>query len=442
MQQPRPGRSRKRMGYPASARFPGTPQELGARRAIDSGGAGARLRATLGPGSAALFLGACAPSHPDTKTLSDSPADRSPLPLQGHRLFQSHDVDEAREFVARIFCPHELSPLGGARLDACHHSALVHRHASINYVQYGAAVRIEPGYLSEFFLLQIPLRGGANVRCGGQSIDSHPLLASLPSPTEPLSMRWAEDSPQLIVKLDRRALTARLESLLQAPLRQPLVFDLGVDMARPEARGMAALVGYLQCALESGLGFAGQRALAEQAENHLLSTLLLSLPHNHSAALVGGGRAEPGISGTPLPRAVQRAQEILRAHLELPITLEELCTLAGASSRALQQGFARHTGTSPMAWLRELRLEKVRAELQSRSGGTDGVGTAIKVADVAARYGFFHLGHFAAHYRRRFGELPSETATGARAASALPLPLPPSLWARPGGVVSSRPQSS
>jgi AraC-like DNA-binding protein len=238
------------------------------------------------------------------------------------------------------------------------------------------------------------------------------LLASFPSPTEPLSMRWAEDSPQLIVKLDRRALSAKLESLLQAPLRQPLVFDLGVDMVRPEARGLAALVGYLQCALETGLGFAGPPALAEQAENHLLSTLLLSLPHNHSTALSCSGRAASDGNGTVLPRTIKRAQEILRAHLELPITLEELCTLTGASSRSLQQGFARHTGSSPMTWLRELRLDHVRAQLQASAGDGASLGATVKVADVAARYGFFHLGHFAAHYRRRFGELPSETASG------------------------------
>jgi AraC-like DNA-binding protein len=351
-------------------------------------------------------------------TLNHSLADRPPLPLERHRLFHSHDVDEAREFVARIFCPHELTPLDGGRLDACHHSAAVHRHASINYVQYGAAVRIEPGYLRDFFLLQMPLRGGASVRCGGQRVESHPLLASFPSPTEPLSMRWAEDSPQLIVKLDRRALSAKLESLLQAPLRQPLVFDLGVDMGRPEARGLAALVGYLQCALETGLGFAGQPALAEQAENHLLSTLLLSLPHNHSTALSCSGRAASDGNGTVLPRTIKRAQEILRAHLELPITLEELCTLTGASSRSLQQGFARHTGTSPMTWLRELRLDHVRAQLQASAGDGTSLGAAVKVADVAARYGFFHLGHFAAHYRRRFGELPSETASGSPGDSA------------------------
>lgn len=336
------------------------------------------------------------------------PPAHSPLPLERHRLFHSDDVDEAREFVSRIFCPHELSPLSGSRLDACHHSAPVHRHASLNYVQYGAAVRIEPGCLGDFFLLQIPLRGGASVRCGGQWVESRPLLATLPSPTEPLSMRWAEDSPQLILRVDRQALSDRLESLLQTPVRQPLVFDLGVDMNAPQARGLAALLGYLQCSLEHGAAFAGQPALAEQAESHLLSTLLLGLPHNHSAHLAAGaGGPAKGHEGA-LPRTVARAQEILRAHLELPITLEELCTHAGVSARTLQQAFSRHTGTSPMAWLRELRLEHVRSRLQAPADAAG--GEAVRVADVAARFGFFHLGRFAAHYRRRFGELPSETA--------------------------------
>lgn len=347
--------------------------------------------------------------------MNSSPADRAPLPLERHRIFHSHDVDEAREFVARIFCPHELSPLEGTRLDACHHSALVHRHASLNYVQYGAPVRIEPGYLGHFFLLQIPLRGGAQVRCGGQRVESTPGMASMPSPTEALSMRWAADSPQLIVRLDRDALTSRLEALLQAPLREPLLFDLGVDMQRPEARGVAALLGYLQCVLEVGEGFPGQPALAEQAENHLLSTLLLSLPHNHSAALLHGGLAAPDASATVVPRTIRRAQEILRSHLELPINMEELCTQTGVSSRTLQQGFSRYMGTSPMAWLRDLRLDHVRAELRGAAPEGLDAGQAVRVADVAARYGFFHLGHFAAHYRRRFGELPSETASGDRA---------------------------
>ena len=152
----------------------------------------------------------------------------TPLPLQRYRLFESHDMDEARESVARVFCPHGLGMLRPrAELDACHHSAPLSRNVSLNYVQYGPGVHIEPGYLRDFFLLQIPLRGSAEIRCGAQQVDATPRLASLPSPTEPLSMRWADDSPHLIVRMARPALVARLEALLQAPAGRPLVVRVG-----------------------------------------------------------------------------------------------------------------------------------------------------------------------------------------------------------------------
>jgi AraC-like DNA-binding protein len=329
----------------------------------------------------------------------------APLPLQRFELFRSHDVDEARDFVARIFCPHELSSVRPhARLDVRHHNASLHRNASLNYVQYGAEVQISPGYLRDFYLLQVPLRGGASVRCGRQRVESATSLASFPSPTEPLSMRWAEASPQLIVKFDRVALATRLEALLQMSLTDPLVFDLGVDLRQPAARSMVGFLNFLRSAVEDDALAARHAA---EAEEHLLTSTLLSLRHNYSARLASG--ATP--SGGPpvvLPRIVKRAQDFMSAQLELPISLADVCGQVGVSARALQQAFQLGTGSSPMAWLRNLRLDHVRAELLTGPSPA-GVQRAATVSIIAARYGFFHLGHFSAHYRTRFGETPSET---------------------------------
>jgi transcriptional regulator GlxA family with amidase domain len=57
-----------------------------------------------------------------------------------------------------------------------------------------------------------------------------------------------------------------------------------------------------------------------------------------------------------------------------------------------------------MEFLRELRLDRVREELKATARGAD-----AGVREVAQKYGFLHLGHFAAQYRARFGERPSET---------------------------------
>jgi AraC-like DNA-binding protein len=289
------------------------------------------------------------------------------------------------------------------QLDACHHSAPLSRDISLNYVQYGPGVHIDPGYLRDFFLLQIPLRGGAEIRCGAQQVDATPRLASLPSPTEPLSMRWADDSPHLILRVARQALVARLEALLQVPVDRPLVFELGVPLDQP---ALAPLVHFIDClrhTLDAGNSLQATQALARHAQEYLLSTLLLTATHSHSRALAGDGRR------SLLPRGVRRAQEYMQAHAEQPLSLADVCREAGCSARTLQAAFREHAGMGPMDFLRQLRLDRVHAELQAPAGA--GRAGSAGVRDVAQKYGFLHLGHFAAQYRNRFGELPSETAS-------------------------------
>jgi transcriptional regulator GlxA family with amidase domain len=82
----------------------------------------------------------------------------------------------------------------------------------------------------------------------------------------------------------------------------------------------------------------------------------------------------------------------------------ELAAQVSVSVRTLQEGFRRSLDTTPMTYLRRLRLQKVHDELAAAAPG------AVSVTDVAARWGFVHLGRFAGAYRSEFGERPSQTA--------------------------------
>lgn len=73
------------------------------------------------------------------------------------------------------------------------------------------------------------------------------------------------------------------------------------------------------------------------------------------------------------------------------------------SVRSLQEGFRRSLDTTPVAYLRRVRLEKARDELTAAEPGT------TSVTEVATRWGFVHLGRFSSTYARAFGERPSET---------------------------------
>lgn len=73
----------------------------------------------------------------------------------------------------------------------------------------------------------------------------------------------------------------------------------------------------------------------------------------------------------------------------------------------MRYAFRELFGVSPKRYLQAVRLNGVRRDLLAAT-------PEAKIADVANRWGFWHLGQFAADYRRQFDELPSETLAGRR----------------------------
>ena len=101
-------------------------------------------------------------------------------------------------------------------------------------------------------------------------------------------------------------------------------------------------------------------------------------------------------------KAMNRAVEILRDYTQFPINIEALCTMVGASWATLQRAFIEEFGVSPSSYIKSRRLSAVQSELIKK-------GPTAVISDVANRWGFWHMGSFAADYRKQFGELLSET---------------------------------
>jgi transcriptional regulator GlxA family with amidase domain len=128
----------------------------------------------------------------------------------------------------------------------------------------------------------------------------------------------------------------------------------------------------------------------------LVSTLLVSMPHNRQRALEAA-------STSIAPFFVRRAERFIEENARQAVDLEDLAGVAGVSTRALQMGFRRFRNTTPTAYLRAIRLELARTELAraKRNGGS--------VTSIGHLCGFGHLGRFAADYKARFDESPSQT---------------------------------
>lgn len=100
---------------------------------------------------------------------------------------------------------------------------------------------------------------------------------------------------------------------------------------------------------------------------------------------------------------VKRSQELSLASQDTPLSILDLCEQLHVSRRTLQNSFQVVTGLRPVEYLRNLRLNAVRRRLVTTTA------TEHNVGEVAVEMGFYHLSHFAGHYRELFGELPSET---------------------------------
>lgn len=101
-------------------------------------------------------------------------------------------------------------------------------------------------------------------------------------------------------------------------------------------------------------------------------------------------------------RALRRATNFIEEHADDAPTVTDICRASGASYRTLNYAFHERFGVSPKQYLQAVRLEGVRKGLRR-------MGSKGNIADIANRWGFWHMGQFAADYRKMFGKLPSQS---------------------------------
>lgn len=318
--------------------------------------------------------------------------------LDDHPVFTSCDIDQARAQVARIFCTHGLQQINPAQRLDCHMHRVALGALSLNYLCYGAEVDITPGCLSDFYLVQIPLAGHADIRCGRQHTFSDISTAVVLSPHEPVAMRWQADCAQIMLHIPRALMEQRSAEALGDGCAS-LDYQLPLAQYDGPASGWCRTVLDLARNIDrNGMAWLRHDAAVASLEDFLLRGLLALQPQNH-------GKQQQTARSPALPRHVRRAQEFIEANAEQALTVADIARAACVSLRALEEGFRRHLGTTPNACLREVRLRHIRDHLRAAAMS----GDQPSLFELAYRYGFFHLGRFAAYYKARFGETPSST---------------------------------
>ncbi|MEV0091975.1 AraC family transcriptional regulator [Streptomyces sp. NPDC050738] len=307
------------------------------------------------------------------------------------------DVDVALSTIREGFYASFLDVLGPttsfeARYDIADLGAL-----TVGELTSGTDLRVRSGELGSFHV-NIALTGHFAWRQGRRTEEvADPARAAVYQPVGDCGVEfWSGDCRMLAVKIESAALQRRLEAMLGHPLRQPLQLASGLDISQGPGSSWVRLVRRMFHEAGEGDGLLQHPLMAAQVEETLLTGLLLAVDHPYHEELTA-----PATGVRPAP--VKRAMDAMEERPEHPFTTTELAAIAQVSVRWLQEAFRRYAGTTPLGHLRDVRLARVHEELRR----ADPAG--LTVGEVAWRWGFTHLGRFAARYRARYGESPSRT---------------------------------
>ena len=307
--------------------------------------------------------------------------------------FRTGDLDVARERISEAFADHSARVADGRRLDFRLDLAPAHR-ITLGRLGYGADVTLDGPPMRRCYHVNLPIAGCTDVRQAGRSgttvAGRHGVAFG---PDAPLRIRFSPDATQYVVKLPKDLLEAHAAKLLGRPLGPSLDLALTFDTTTGPGQALVATAGFLYAELARPGGLATMPSARAEMEAALMTQLLTAIPNALTSALAG--RAAPAGRSR-----VREALDLLDSRPDAITSTADLAAAVGIGERALQAGFRDVVGCSPMTYLRGVRLDQVRAELSAGGGG---------VTEIAGRWGFFHPGRFAAQYRDRFGERPSDT---------------------------------
>ncbi len=310
--------------------------------------------------------------------------------LRRNRLFESADLDFTRDRISTVLQPHALTSNSRAAQapELCYLDHIPLARTSIGAIRFGAS-EVHVPELANYHLFIMCLNGHASATVEGQDYRIDQERGILIAPGEEMLASFSSECEQLFVKIDRDAVADHSGY-------RDLHFKRNVDLRSPILAPWLNHVATIASDPQTSELFGSIPRIASEYERLLLSFLLAGQTHFDTCA------RDPGVA----PGSVRRAEAFIHAGYAEPLTLSDIAIAAGVPARTLLESFRRFRNTSPIRYLRDVRLDAARETLRS--------GAALTAADAAMGAGLMHLGRFSQDYATRFGELPSETLRNRR----------------------------
>lgn len=335
--------------------------------------------------------------HSHSAVIAPRPSS-SALPLARHVMVRTTDEERATDAATRVASPHLLRTSSGPFEWVLH--AVKIGDSTLAYHSYRGAVEVVATQPTDFFVLQVLLRGEAEVSTAvGSTRLAAQGSACVLSPSEQFRMRFAPGTHQVFVRIPVPTIERSFGQLTGEGGGNKVVFDLQTAPQSPWLSNLQLAVHTIDAI---GSGAPPSPQLGGELERMIVSSLLLAQPHSASEIIT-----QPATSRAS--RAVASIVQEIQSAPHQTVEFSELARAHGISLRSLQDGFRHQYGQSPSGFLRDCRLDMAHRLLVQDS--------QVSVTEAAFSSGFTHLGRFARDYRRRYGASPSTTRHTARASA-------------------------
>jgi AraC-like DNA-binding protein len=310
--------------------------------------------------------------------------------------FTTHDPDQALAWLRDAYADLEIKRLK-ARDDFLFTSSSVSlEDLTIGMITHTMEVQIDfPEGVRRPSVFQQQAQDGLAFTVAGSVVEMHRGDAIMLPPGRACAVEWSGLSAlTTVLSLD----ALRRDALEFAPdSADTFRIDFGRPLSAAAGQHWSATTQYV-LGVVTRSPLLATAPLARRELVWMINSAVLACFPNSTLDIETG--SAPGDSPLPLRRALAFIDE----HAADPISLNEIAHAAGLSPRGLQASFRRNLETTPLAYLRSIRIDRAHRDLlEAEPGGT------LNVAAVAARWGFTHLGRFATEYRRRFHVYPSQT---------------------------------
>jgi AraC-like DNA-binding protein len=308
--------------------------------------------------------------------------------------FRTRSPEQAIHLCETAYYPHRLRLLGPSKSFGLTQRVTSVGPMTVGEITYETDVALGFDETRASYHVCVPLEGRLEARHRGRQVTSTPTLASVYRPDADIAVtRWPARSRHLAVKIDQVAVDRALETLVGRRADIPIAFDAALPLNTSAVQDWVRLLLMINRQSERPDSLLQHPLIWDPLLESLIHGFLLVADHPYRDAL--DAPAEPG-----RPAAVRDAMDIIETSPQLPLTTATLAMQCHTSVRTLQEGFRRHLGMSPMAYLRKVRLRHAHRDLRSA------YPTYVTVASIAHRWGFSHLGRFAAAHKAMFGETP------------------------------------